>query len=80
MVHGWGARATHMGKMIEPLVAAGFRLVAFDAPAHGESFGGSTDLIEYAAAIKAVARHAGPVHTLLAHSFGVAMALYARRD
>jgi pimeloyl-ACP methyl ester carboxylesterase len=80
MVHGWGARATHMGKMIEPLVAAGFRVVAFDAPAHGESFGRSTDLIEYAAAIKAVARHAGPVHTLLAHSFGVAMALYARRD
>lgn len=72
MVHGWGARATHMGKMIMPLVDAGFRVVAFDAPAHGESFGRSTDLIAYAAAIKAVARHAGPVHTLLAHSFGVA--------
>ncbi|HQS30892.1 MAG: hypothetical protein B7X59_03625 [Polaromonas sp. 39-63-203] len=80
MVHGWGARATHMGKMIMPLVDAGFRVVAFDAPAHGESFGRSTDLIAYAAAIKAVARHAGPVHTLLAHSFGVAMALFARRD
>ena len=43
-------------------------------------YGKSTDLIEYAAAIKAVARHAGPVHTLPAHSFGVAMALYARRE
>ncbi len=80
MVHGWGARATHMGKMIEPLARAGFRVVAFDAPAHGESFGRSTDLVEFAAAIKAVARHAGPIHTVLAHSFGVAMALFARRD
>lgn len=80
MVHGWGARATHMGKMIEPLVAAGYRVVAFDAPAHGDSFGRTTDLVQYAAAVKAVARQAGPVHTLLAHSFGVAMALFARRD
>jgi pimeloyl-ACP methyl ester carboxylesterase len=80
MVHGWGARATHLGKMIEPLVAAGFRVVAFDAPAHGDSFGRTTDLVQYAAAVNTVARLAGPVHTLLAHSFGVAMALYARRD
>lgn len=80
MVHGWGARATHMGKLVAPLVEAGFRVVAFDAPAHGNSSGRSTDLVAYAAAVAAVARHAGPVHALLAHSFGVAMALYARRD
>ena len=80
MVHGWGARATHMGKMIEPLVAQGLRVVAFDAPAHGESSGRTTDLVQYAAAVHAVARRVGPLHALLAHSFGVAMALYARRD
>jgi pimeloyl-ACP methyl ester carboxylesterase len=80
MVHGWGARATHMGKMIEPLVAAGFRVVAFDAPAHGQSFGSSTDPVEFAAAVAEVAQYVGPVHTILAHSFGVAMALYAQRD
>jgi pimeloyl-ACP methyl ester carboxylesterase len=80
MVHGWGARATHLGRLIKPLVDAGYRVVAFDAPAHGHSTGSRTDLVAYAAAVAAVARHAGPVHTLLAHSFGVAMALYARRD
>jgi pimeloyl-ACP methyl ester carboxylesterase len=80
MVHGWGARATHMGKMIEPLVAAGYRVVAFDAPGHGQSFGRSTDPVEFAAAIAAVARRVGPLHTVLAHSFGVAMAQYAQRD
>ena len=80
IVHGWGARSTHLGKMVEPLVSAGFRVVAFDAPAHGHSDGRATDPVEFAAAVTAVARHVGPVHTLLAHSFGVAMALYARRD
>ncbi len=80
MVHGWGARATHIGKMIDPLVATGFRVVSFDAPAHGNSSGRSTDLIEFAGAVASVAQHAGPIHTLIAHSFGVAMALFARRD
>lgn len=80
MVHGWGARSTHMGKMIEPLVQAGFRVVSFDAPAHGQSEGRHTDLVEFSAAIAAVARQSGPIHTIVAHSFGVAMALLARRD
>jgi pimeloyl-ACP methyl ester carboxylesterase len=80
MVHGWGARATHMGRMIEPLMQAGFRVVAFDAPAHGESSGMFTDVIEFAAAISAVAKHCGDVHTLIAHSFGAATAMMARRD
>ncbi len=80
MVHGWGARATHMGKLIKPLVAAGFRVVSFDAPGHGESSGRTTDLVQFASAIAAVAKFAGPIHTMIAHSFGVAMALYARRD
>jgi pimeloyl-ACP methyl ester carboxylesterase len=55
-------------------------VVAFDAPAHGQSAGRATDPIEFASAINTVARFAGPVHTLVAHSFGVAMALFARRD
>jgi pimeloyl-ACP methyl ester carboxylesterase len=80
MVHGWGSRATHMGKMIGPLVDAGFRVVAFDAPAHGASSGHSTDLVEFASAIAAVARNVGPVRCVLAHSFGASMSLYAKRD
>jgi pimeloyl-ACP methyl ester carboxylesterase len=80
MVHGWGARATHMGRMIDPLVQQGYRVVAFDAPAHGHSSGTNTDLIEFAGAVHAVAQHAGTIHTLIAHSFGAAMALFAQRD
>ncbi len=80
LVHGWGSRATHMGKLVGPLVAAGFRVVAFDAPAHGASTGGSTDLVEFASAVAAVARQVGPLRCVLAHSFGASMSLYAQRD
>ncbi|WP_186510793.1 alpha/beta fold hydrolase [Caenimonas sedimenti] len=80
LVHGWGSHATHMDRMIGPLVGAGYRVVAFDAPAHGQSTGRATDLVQFAAAIAAVAAHTGPLHAVLAHSFGASMALYAQRD
>lgn len=80
MVHGWGSHALHMGRMVLPLVDAGFRVVSFDAPAHGASSGRSTDLVEFASAVAAVAASTGPVHCILAHSFGASMALYAHRD
>ena len=80
LVHGWGANATHMGRMVLPLVLAGFRVVAFDAPAHGRSSGRCTDMVEFANAVATVARQAGPLHAVIGHSFGAAMALYAARD
>ncbi len=80
LVHGWGSRATHLGRMIEPLVAGGFRVVAFDAPSHGHSSGKRTDLVAYAGAIHAVAQASGRLHGIVAHSFGAAMALLAMRD
>ncbi len=80
MVHGWGGHATDMGCMIGPLVRAGFRVVAFDAPAHGKSSGRSADLVQFAAAIAAVAGHAGPLHAVVAHGLGASMAMYAQRD
>ncbi len=80
LVHGWGSHATHMSRMIAPLVDAGFRVVAFDAPAHGKSSGRSTDIVQFANAVAVVARHAGPLHCVIGHSFGAAMAMYAARD
>ena len=80
LVHGWGSRASHLGKMVGPLVDAGFRVVAFDAPAHGASSGRSTDLVEFASAVATVARHVGPLRCVLAHSFGASMSRYAQHD
>lgn len=80
MVHGWGSHATHMGRMVGPLVDAGFRVVAFDAPVHGKSSGGTTDIVQFANAVAVVAKHVGPLHCVIGHSFGAAMAMYAARD
>lgn len=80
LVHGWGSNAMHLGRMVGPLLNAGFRVVAFDAPAHGRSSGHRTDMVEFANAVAAVARHAGPLHAVIGHSFGAAMAMFAARD
>ena len=80
LVHGWGARGTHLGRLVQPLVDAGYRVVAFDAPGHGHSSGRTATLPEFASAIAAVAAHVGEIDTLVAHSFGVSMALWAQLD
>jgi pimeloyl-ACP methyl ester carboxylesterase len=80
LVHGWGSRGAHMAAFVGPLLAAGFRVVAYDAPAHGLSPGRQTDLPELASALQAVAGAAGPVRILIAHSIGgMATALALQR-
>lgn len=80
LVHGWGSEATGMGRLVAPLVQAGCRVIAFDAPAHGRSSGRRTDMVEFAAALAAVARETGPLRAVVGHSFGAAMSLFAARD
>lgn len=76
MVHGWNGRGAQLGAFAPELVRAGFRVVAFDTPAHGRSPGRATTLPEISEAIQAVARACGPVHAIIGHSFGVACAIY----
>lgn len=71
LIHGWNGRGTQLGAFVEPLLRAGFRVVAFDAPGHGRSPGGSTNLFEYADAIRILAQTSAPVAGAIAHSFGV---------
>lgn len=78
LVHGWAGQAAQLSAFAEPLVAAGYRVVAFDAPAHGLSDGDRTDMIDFAGAVLQVAGQACPVRGVIAHSFGspaVALAL-----
>lgn len=72
LVHGWEGRGAQLGAFVEPLVRAGFRVVAFDAPAHGESAGSEATLLDFARAVEAVAARVGPVRAVVAHSFGCA--------
>ena len=72
LVHGWGGRGAQLGGFVPALVNAGWRVVAFDAPAHGDSPGARTNLVELAETIRAVAGWHGPVDAVIAHSFGAA--------
>jgi pimeloyl-ACP methyl ester carboxylesterase len=72
LVHGWEGRGTQLGALVEPLLARGLQVVAFDAPAHGASPGSSVVLTDTARAIVAAARAAGPLAGIVAHSLGAA--------
>jgi pimeloyl-ACP methyl ester carboxylesterase len=79
LVHGWGSRASRLGGLASALVDAGFRVVAYDAPAHGESTGRIASLPEFSRALTDVAEAVGPIHGLVGHSLGgAAMALAMR--
>ena len=69
-VHGWSGRGSQVAAFVEPLVSAGFRVVAPDAPGHGETPGDRTNILQCAAAIQAVGARHGPVFAGLTHSFG----------
>ena len=82
LVHGWQGRGSQLGQLARPLVAKGFRVVAIDGPAHGDSPGTRINVNLFAHFIRDVAAElsgatddrapgapAVPVH-VVAHSFG----------
>jgi len=77
LVHGWEGRGSQLGAFIQPLVSAGLSVVTFDAPAHGDSPGHRLYLTDQADCIADVAAIAGPLHAIIAHSFGAAAVLLA---
>ena len=85
LVHGWAGHRGQLAAFVPPLVAHGYRVVAFDAPSHGASAPGafgprSSSIPEFAAALTAVAAAHGPARALIAHSLGCTAAAAAVRD
>jgi predicted alpha/beta hydrolase family esterase len=78
LVHGWEGRGSQLGAFVEPLVDAGLSVVTFDAPAHGDSAGSQLYLTDHADCIVDVVAAIGPVHAIVAHSFGAAAVLLAQ--
>ena len=74
MVHGWGSRASHLALLARSIAKSGFRVVAFDGPAHGNSeFNGNyprSSLPEFCRAIFHVSNHFEPIYSIIGHSFG----------
>ncbi|MFN5170416.1 MAG: alpha/beta hydrolase [Cyclobacteriaceae bacterium] len=69
-VHGWAGRGTQFRKFIEPFTKAGWQVLAFDGPAHGESTGSRTTAVQFAEVMQKIADTRGKPRAVIAHSFG----------
>jgi pimeloyl-ACP methyl ester carboxylesterase len=77
LMHGWGGARAQMTGFVDSLLFAGYRIVAYDQPAHGESDGKMTNLLEIAPTMDLIAEQEGPFHAIIAHSFGTLITSYA---
>lgn len=77
LVHGWESQAGAWHAAGRRLVEAGYAIVAYDAPGHGDSGGAGTDVRAMGQALAAVARAMGPIDAVVAHSLGSPASLFA---
>lgn len=77
LIHGWGGHAGQLTAFVPGLIQAGFRVLAFDAPRHGATAGGTPSLPNFAACASAAAEAAGGIDAVIAHSMGASAAAYA---
>ena len=70
IAHGYGSYAYKFEHYIAPLLKMGYRVLAFDAPAHGQSEGKHIHVVVYQEAIQKIIEQAGPVHHFIGHSLG----------
>jgi len=77
LMHGWGGARAQMTGFVDSLLFAGYRVVAYDQPAHGDSTGKTTNLLEIAPTMDLIAKQEGDFHAIIAHSFGTLITSYA---
>ncbi len=80
LLHGWRGRASQFATLVRELRAEGFRVIAFDAPAHGSSSGRSTDIRDWVDAAEQLQAEHGPFEAIIGHSFGALAALTVARS
>lgn len=77
ILHGFSSTIKKFDHFVMPLVKKGYEVIAFDAPAHGDSSGKTINGFQYRDSIKAVYEKFGPIHSFIAHSFGgLALSLF----
>jgi len=77
LMHGWGGARAQMTGFVEPLLKAGYRVVAYDQPAHGESDGKMTNALEIAPTMELIRQKEGNFDFIIAHSFGTLITSHA---
>lgn len=77
LVHGWSGRGSQLGAFVAPLVDAGFRVVTFDGPGHGDAKARLGSVVTQARATAGMVAHLGGVSAIVAHSVGAASSTLA---
>jgi esterase/lipase len=80
LVHGWESRASRFYLFVQELLKNGYRVVAFDAPGHGESQGRTTTILDYQEIMQQLQETYGMFEAIIAHSLGVLNSFYAIKN
>lgn len=76
-IHGWSGRGSQVAGFVEPLLNAGYEVMAVDAPGHGATPGKQTNILECAGVLLALQQRYGPFHAAITHSFGGMVLVYS---
>lgn len=82
-VHGWESRSSRFQKSILKCVEAGYLVIAWDGPAHGDNEGKKTNIVEFARFLKKDAQaliqknNQFQIKALIGHSFGAGATAYS---
>jgi len=80
LLHGWSGRGTQLFAFADELKKSNAEIVTFDMPAHGQSPGNKTNILELVECIKELDVTFGPFDHAVAHSMGSMALLRAMRD
>jgi len=77
LVHGWESKGAHLQNFVPPLLEMGYQVITHDAPAHGNSTGKMSNLVDFGETIAKVASSSGGIDHIVAHSMGSGASVYA---
>lgn len=85
LLHGWAGHRGQFAEFTEPLAQAGYRVIAIDAPGHGDSGPGRhgprrADMLDFIGALRSATVRYGRPHAVIGHSFGASAAAVATLD
>lgn len=70
ILHGFSSSIHKFDHLATAFVQKNYRVLAFDAPAHGASDGKMVTALDYSAMVQHIIKNFGPIHAFVAHSFG----------
>lgn len=69
-IHGWTGRGSQIANYLDQLTQLGYRVISFDGPAHGNTPGKQTSMLEITDVVFALNKQYGDFDAAITHSFG----------